>query len=223
MFNTQEIESSKQLMIKKKETVKQFSESTHLLAQAEMKKPFTEIDIERLIENYQTIMTEYADFTEYANQATHEIANLKEAYLKRKIAYLEVKASNQTPHENIHQVSEKKEELMTPTDRMKIWEPVERALYLTWSSTHHVKTIDEFYEDQKLKATTISGVLETYREPVKNKPGDFILKERDIPLAYLYSTEVNLEEFVGKRVTLSVSSRPNNHFAFPAYYVLDAE
>jgi len=45
----------------------------------------------------------------------------------------------------------------------------------------------------------------------------------DLGVAYLYSTQVNLEDFVGKRVTLLVSPRPNNNFAFPAYYVFEVE
>ena len=106
---------------------------------------------------------------------------------------------------------------------MKAWEPYEEAMYLSWASMHHAKTMDDFYADQKMKSKTVSGILEAYREPVKNMPGNFIVKERDVTVAYVYSTHVNLEDYVGKRVNLIVSSRPNNSFAFPAYYVLEVE
>ena len=59
---------------------------------------------------------------------------------------------------------------------------------------------------------------------IKNKPGDFILRDNsDIPLGYLYSTQVDLKAFEGKEVSVLVVSRPNNHFAFPAYYVINIE
>ena len=125
--------------------------------------------------------------------------------------------------EEIKQASYLTTESISSTDRMKIWEPIEESLYLTWSAMHHAKTMNDYYAEQKLKCKTISGILEAYKEPVKNKPGDYILKDKDTLVSFLYSTHVNLEDLVGKRVTVSVVQRPNNNFAFPAYYVLDAE
>ena len=208
---------------KKKESVDQLARSTDLLAEAEMQKPFIEIDIDRIVQNYQTIINDYADFTQYANAAAKKLIKLKEKYLERKVAHLETKATHPTTTPETMHTTTPSQNNPSPTDRMKIWESIERSLYLTWASTHHIKTIDEFYEEQTLNATTIAGVLEHYAEPVKNKPGDFILKDRDIPIAYVYSTEINLEELVGKRVNLLVAPRPNNDFAFPAYYALDAK
>jgi hypothetical protein len=83
--------------------------------------------------------------------------------------------------------------------------------------------MDDFYEDQKLNAAQVSGILEIYSDVVKNKPGAFILRDRDMPKAYLYSTFVDLNNYVGKYVTLHVTPRPNNNFAFPAYFVLEVE
>lgn len=210
---------------KRKATVTQLLESANLLSQAEMRKAFNEIDIERITQNYKTIISEYSDFSSYAEKATKELATVQEDYLRRKIAFLEAKASKAgkvQKTEDIYEASYN-DEPCSPTDRMKVWEPVEEALYLSWSSMHHAKTMDDFYSDQKMKCRTVSGILEAYREPVKNKPGDFVLKDRDVPVAFVYSTQVNLEEYVGKRVNLIVSTRPNNSFAFPAYYVLEVE
>ena len=109
------------------------------------------------------------------------------------------------------------------TDRMKMWEPIEEALYLSWANFSVKKNIDQFYEEQKVAAETITGIIDPYISPVKSKPGDFILRNGDVPVAYVYSTQVNLQSLVGKRATLVVSPRPNNNFAFPAYYVLDVE
>lgn len=214
---------------KRKESAKQLLEATNLLTQTEMCKPFHEIDVDRITYNFQTIINDYADFSAYAKQATQSLAQFQEDYLHRKIAFLEAKASKvnhqESPSENLYLSSNSKTEEMfdSPTDRMKIWEPIEEALYLSWSAMHHAKTMEDFYQGQKLKAQVISGILEAYKEPVKNKPGDHILKNGDIPIAYVYSTHINLEDHAGKKVTLIVSPRNNNHFAFPAFYVLDVE
>jgi len=55
------------------------------------------------------------------------------------------------------------------------------------------------------------------------KPGNFIVRDRDMPKAYLYSTMVDLQNYVGKYVTLTLVKRPNNNFAFPAYFVFEVE
>jgi len=63
----------------------------------------------------------------------------------------------------------------------------------------------------------------TYETNVKNRPGDYILYGSHAPLAYLYSTQVPLDQYEGQIVTLLASPRPNNHFAFPAYFILAVE
>ena len=88
---------------------------------------------------------------------------------------------------------------------------------------HHAKSIDDFYSDQKLKSQNVAGILESFAEPVKNRPGDYVLKQNNVPVAYLYSTQCDLSELVGKQVSLKVTERANNNFAHPAYYVLSAE
>lgn len=211
---------------KRKETVTQLLESTHLLSQAEMRKAFPEIDIERITHSYQTIMTDYADFPRFATKAAKELSAIQEDYLHRKIAFLESRASKMEKPQtskDLYEVSYHPGEAQSVTDRMKVWESYEEALFLSWASMHHAKTMDDFYADQKMKCQTVSGILESYREPVKNKPGDFVLKDHDVTVAYLYSTQVNLDDYIGKRVNLLVSSRPNNNFAFPAYYVIEVE
>ncbi|MGD0665819.1 MAG: hypothetical protein ABSA17_08880, partial [Rhabdochlamydiaceae bacterium] len=69
----------------------------------------------------------------------------------------------------------------------------------------------------------LTGIVEPYASMVKHKPGDYVLKDKDLPKAYLYSTQVNLQEYVGKKVSILVVPRSNNNFAFPAYFVLSVE
>lgn len=214
---------------KRRAAVLQILESTNLLTQAEMRKPFEEIAKDRIIKNYQTILNDYKDFPDMTEKAKESLLAFNEKYLERKIAYLETRASHLSPSAISEEVLSLNDEERSArafeslTDRMKIWEPIEESLYLSWTAMHRAKGIDDYYADQKLKSVTISGILEAYADPVKNKPGDFVVKERDVPIAYVYSTHVNLHSLVGKRVNLVATQRPNNSFAFPAFYVLDAE
>lgn len=109
------------------------------------------------------------------------------------------------------------------TDKMRVWQSFEESLYHLWAATHEGKSIEEFYEEENANATVLAGIVETYNRPVKNLPGDYILRLENLPVAFLYSTKINLQEYVGKRVRLISASRPNNNFAFPAYFVLSVE
>ena len=94
---------------------------------------------------------------------------------------------------------------------------------MSWTNINDNKTQQDYYEEQKLAAIEIAGIVEPYTAPVKNKPGDFILRDKDIPVGYVYSTQVNLQNLIGQNVRLIAAPRPNNNFAFPAYYVLRVE
>lgn len=111
-----------------------------------------------------------------------------------------------------------------PLARLSVWMPVEQAIYECWLEENGQVTQEEFYEKQKETATMIKGIVEPYTRNIKNKPGDYVLLNSSrTPVAYLYSTQVDLQPFVGMEVTVSGVSRPNNHFAFPAYFVLSVD
>jgi len=214
----------KSIYDKRKKDVMQLFEATSLLAQSELQKNFHEIGIERVQQGFQTIVKEYADFPDIVSKAENALIRTQEQYLCRKIAFLENKISQKVEGGQIKDSVHDVDVAISSVERMKVWEPIEQAYYLKWSKMYHAKTIDDFYHDQKMKCQHIAGILESYKEPVHNKPGDFVIKNQDgIIIAYVYSTHVNLQESEGKRVHLMVASRPNNDFAFPAYYVLDLE
>lgn len=200
-------------------------DSINLFSQAEMHKPYDKIDFHKIESRYQEILQNYADFKEEVEIARKNLMQCQEKYLYKKIAFLEKRASqvgSQKPSEPIGMSCSDRE--TTSIEKMRMWEPLEESMYLSWSAMHHAKTMEDFYTDQKLKASMLSGVIEGYREAVKNKPGDFLLtQDNGLPVAFLYSTQINLEDYLGKRVNLSVSERPCNNFAFPAYYVHDVE
>ncbi len=109
------------------------------------------------------------------------------------------------------------------TDKMLVWQPLEESLFHLWAVANGEQDIQEFYSREEEAATVLSGIVEPYNRPVKNRPGDYLLRCENLPVAFLYSTRVNLDRLVGKRVTIVASPRPNNQFAFPAYHVLSVE
>ncbi len=208
---------------KRRLAVEQLLDANSLLSQSELRKPFEEVDFDRISRGFNNIINDYADFPEHAEQAQESLASFQEAYLQKRINHLESKAIADATYSKEAELRERTETLTQVNDRMRMWEPIEEALFSSWANVNDQHAIDRFYEDQKLTASSITGIVEPYNSPVKSKPGDFIVRNGDLPVAYVYSTHINLQNLVGKKVTLSVSSRPNNNFAFPAFYVLDVE
>ena len=232
------------MMEKRKVQLEEQLSKAFFVAEAECKKNYEEMSILEPTEMLQTIVRNFTDFPEAVGQAKQGLALLKDTYLQKKIAYLESKAELSSSakeellakHQAENQELLKKNALNISSDlwgsravkrevsnQMHLWDTIEESLFLSWSTFHTGKKIDDFYAEQKANASVISGVVDSYGHPVKNKPGDFILRSEDAPLAYLYSTRVDLSKCAGKRVTLLVTPRPNNHFAFPAYFVLSVE
>jgi len=207
---------------KKRTAAEQLLDAAALLSKVELQKPFNEMDLKRIQHNYDVVLTDYAEFTDLTQKAKESLANLNEVYTQKKISFLEDKAGLKVEDASSSDIS-KFEITAHPTDRMKLWEPVEESLYLSWSSRNDDRSLDDFYEEQRSSAVVLSGLVEPYSAPVKNKPGDFILRDKDLPVAYLYSTHINLQDFVGKKITVVAAPRSNKNFAFPAYYVLSVE
>ncbi len=207
---------------KRRNAAEQLLDAAALLTQSEMNKSYREMDIERIKHNYQAVINEYTDFPELCDKAKESFNILQEEYTQRKIAFLEEKSEGKTSADE-GKSSSHLEVVLNPTDRMKMWEPVEESIYLGWASRNEDRSMDEFYEDQKQNAVKVTGIVEAYSAAVKRKPGDFIIKDKDLPLAYVYSTQINLQDYVGKKVTMLVIPRSNNNFAFPAYFVLSVE
>lgn len=107
--------------------------------------------------------------------------------------------------------------------KMASWLPIEKSIYENWMQQNSQAASMEFYYQQQLQeAVTLRGIIEPYNRSVRNKPGDFILvnQANHLPIAYLYSTQVNLQDKVGYETSVQVIPRDNHHFAFPAYFVL---
>lgn len=228
-------------MEKRKEQVEDLYQSACALAEVEAQKSYEEMSIFTASDQFQTIIRNYADFPEMLTAAKEALAHLKEAYLNKKIAYLEEKAElSPTAKEELiakhHEETKeyfateqahpnfwaKKKPKNQPPEN-KLWDTLEEALYLSWTAFHTGKKIDDFYAEQKANSTILTGKLELYANPVKDKPGNYIIKGPKGPIAYVYSTHVDLEKYAEQDVTVAASPRPNNHFAFPAYFVLEVK
>ena len=108
---------------------------------------------------------------------------------------------------------------------MAYWLPAEESIMAKWTEQTGKHSAKEFYDDQKKQAFTLKGIIDPYTRPVKNKPGDYMLlnSSSKLPIAFLYSTTTNLQDYVGHEVSIQVVPRVNNNFAFPAYFVLQLE
>lgn len=226
-------------MQERKAQVEDLISTAYMNAEAECKKEYEEMAPQHAIEQFQNIMRNFADFPDACQQAKEGLALLKETYLNKKIAYLEARAEISPDMKEELMAKHKKEtaELSTAKvdsslwskrtqkkENLGFWDTVEESLYLSWTAFHSGKSLEEYYIEQKANASVLSGTVERYTYDVRNKPGDFILRGReDAPVAYLYSTQVDLDKYSGKSVTILAAPRPNNHFAFPAYFVFSVE
>jgi hypothetical protein len=234
---------------KRKEEVNRLLDSTTQLSKSELQKPFEQINLQGVSDNFNKIITQYGDFADQVVKARDLLTSIQEQYLQKKIAYLESK--NQSTAEvlqahNMHlatqlevqqgRLSELEKELENKnapkpesvndvTDKMSSWMPVEMALYQSWAENNSHRTAQEFYDEQKQNPITIVGIIEPYQRTIKNKPGDYLLLNQvsRLPIAYLYSTQINLESKVGQQVSMKVAPRSSNNFAYPAYFVLSIE
>ncbi len=229
-------------MEKRKSQLEELLSSAYLNAETECKKSYEQMNPEPVFDQFQTVLRNFADFPEAALQAKEGLALLKETFLNKKIAYLESKAelTSHVKEELIarHQ-AEKKELLIEGTTKVDpelwtkralkkegsntTWDVIEEALYVSWTAFHSGKRAEDFYLEEKANATTLSGTLERYTYEVVDKPGDYILRKNGVPIAYLYSTQVDLKKYEGQSISVTAAPRPNHNFAFPAYFVFTAQ
>lgn len=113
----------------------------------------------------------------------------------------------------------------TMTAKMAGWLPAEQTLFEAWRAKQNGGPPKDFYEQQFPESVSLKGKIEPYSRIIRNKPGDYLLVSpiTSLPIAYLYSTRVDLQEVVGRDVILHAVARPNNNFAFPAYYIISVE
>jgi len=229
----------------------QLSEAQESIA-TELEKPFDLIQVNHALEVLEEIAAYERDFPKEATLAKNLSHETRQSYMQKKIHYLE-EMQNESPEELQRRNEElrsalafqeqKVKELVnqvnqspTPTQlapqsdeltaEMLAWEPIEGHLFRSWSvgQDPHV-TIEDFYVDQLSESQEIAGVVQPYNHNLSTRPGDYLLfsEETGTPIAYLYSTRVNIKDLLGQKKQLRVVERTNHNFAFPAFYVLSVE
>lgn len=212
-------------MTRKRNNINTLLENTANEANTELSKPYPDVKLDPIVKNFNRIIDQETDFPDQAARAKELVKTLQENYTKKKIAYLEMKAETK-PETIIIQtipIAGAPEAKPTLTAKMSVWNDIEDSYFKYWEKGHPGETLDRFYDDQLLDSKEITGIIEAYDKPVKNKPGDYVLinkLNRNI-IAYLYSNRVNLADKVDQEVTIKGVQRPNNSFAFPAYFVLE--
>jgi hypothetical protein len=219
----------------RKEEVESLFSSANALSETESKKVFSEMNLDEACAKFDAIIRDYSDFPEYVRKAKENLAFLQDNYLQKKLSFLETKVDlvqNVSDHETVsiapEKIEKKENSLKKPpkepkncslTKKMSSWISVEEGLFTAWQQVNSGKDLEQFYHEQEINGQTLSGIVTSYDITLKDSPGDFLLKSESSPIAFLYSTRIDLSSFVGKKVTLKVSQRANNNFAFPAYFV----
>lgn len=224
---------------------------TEQLTKEEFAKPFDQMNLEGLKAHYQHVVSKYADLGDIVKTAREKLAFLQEQYLAKKMVYLEqqnalvnsVKEMNDRLHQELQQQKEKMVQLQeqghepAPSSPLKPvavpvlsahmshWIPQEEELIKGWSERSGSHDQESFYRQEAERAVVLQGVVGSYDRPFKNRPGDHLLlnSSSKLPVAFLYSTRVDLDSLMGKEVRLIVVPRDNHHYAFPAYFVLGLE
>lgn len=217
------------ILSKRRDDVNRLLNDTYQAGQQELQKPFPESQSETILASYKKIIDNYADFPDQNAKAKELLGSFQEQYLKKKIAYLEDQHKKNTRSKEALAANKSQQDKQqqnrkqnnTMPAKMAMWVPVERSVHQAWCEDHGNCSIEQFYATQQEEAISLRGLIEPYNRSVRNKPGDYMLvNSSHQPIAYLYSTHVNLQDLVGHHVTVSAAPRPNNQFAFPAYYVL---
>lgn len=202
----------------------------------ELEKPFSKIQLAKVSEQLNQFIRDHKDMPQAVSQAEAMISRMQEIYLTKSVA----SADEQAPVEE-----EKKEETKPsaknapekptstiqppaparPVTTMVSWQSQENAYLQNLIAEGEAETSDSYYAEELKKANTLHGTIKPYNSFINTRPGDYVLLnlKTNLPIAYLYSTKVDLAASVGKPVTVWISERPNNNFAFPAYFVLQIE
>lgn len=234
-------------LAKREKNVKELLASAIDASQKQLELPFTHISQEDTIAQFQKVIKLYSDFPDQVKVAKEQMAKFQEAYIEKKIAYLETKMqvacleSRMQPANEVtaqghepflqtvvtEQIATASADSHQPLDLKprSHWLDQEEFIYTAWINQNGTGSPEDFYKQQELQGMIVTGIIETYDRPVKNKPGDYVLVHPTtrLPIAYLYSTRVDLKNKVGRAASVVVSPRPNHYFAYPAYYVLGLE
>jgi len=79
----------------RRDEVNRLLSSTYMVSQAELQKPFNEIDLEPVFAKFAKIIKSYSDFPDQVGRARELMTQTQDKYLQKKVAYLEARARNE--------------------------------------------------------------------------------------------------------------------------------
>ncbi len=211
-------------MKKRQGEVQALLQSAAVAMQVELKKPFDQMRIEDSVRKLNRVIQEYFDFPEETVRAKELLSTMQSTFMQKKMADMEMKIHTLTTGQGEEQKPSSGISSGPSPSHMSSWKEVEQSLYAAWAAEQPGQvSIEEFYDPDSDRVIAIQGIVEPYQHAVRNKPGDYLLisQTTQAPIAYLYSTRVNLQDKIGQVVLLKAQERDNHHFALPAYFVVE--
>lgn len=199
--------------------------AAEIQSQRELEKAFPQIELAQIEVDLNKVITQAQDFPVEAAKAKELQNSIQTAYLRKKVAYMECNAQSPavaTASQATVQTGMAQAPQLVGTTTPDLWMPIEQHYFEKWAVDRPDSSMEEFYSAENEHAVVLKGVIAPYARAIKNKPGDFVLLDPStrMPLAYLYSTRVNLQKQIGQPAEIHAVVRDNNHFAYPAYFVL---
>jgi len=210
----------------------QVGEKLTLLQQSldeEMKKTFRAIQLMPLVTELKTIAAQNQDLPELAEKAQTMIKTAQEEYLA--LSQRKSNANQESSPQCSQTAEDNKEgdsEQTVHTEQSAFrrfasfsLEKQEISLVDQAISDGKAATREEFYLKECSRAEEKVGQLIPYERLSSTRPGDFMLvdSKTKVPVAYLYSSNVDLNQFIGRNIRVVVSPRPDHHYALPAFFV----
>ncbi len=199
------------------------------VAEKELKKPLSHVNLEEIYQNITSIREgNFKNLPGIEEKVESELEKIQQLFLNKKEEENQKLSSSTISYEksklskHLRRIDPIKKSPMS-----KNYEDIEESLYKLWlidlPSDSPLSSMDDFYKSEHKKHKTLIGTLETYPYVIKNAPGQFILKNNSRSIAFLYSTKVDLNEFLNKEIKIIGLPRPNNYFAFPSFFVTSVE
>lgn len=212
----------------------QFNEELNSVEAAinlELKKPFQDIQLAPYAAKLRMLESQCAAFPIERERAETLFKKMQEQYLQislnQEYRGIELPTSQEEAlHPIVVTPAEQKNEVKAvemPVPSASLVQQEEKLVQEAIKSKT-VKNNEEFYKDEVLRSRPLNGILTKYDRHIQNRPGDFLLVDpvSNVPIAFIYSTTVDLKPLVGKLVEIKGSPRPNHNYAFPAYFALQA-
>ncbi len=198
----------------------------------EFKKPFKEIQLAPLAAQLHQIMNYNQDLPPYVERAQSMLQKMQEAYLQKSMSSQqanfpapEAAHPQETALANEKVVDHVPVSQSAPDTDTAPFKQMEHRRVQAAIDSGRAQTAKDFYALEAKKGLRMKGVVKPFMRNVRNAPGDFVLvnPQTQVVAAFLFSTSINLLDYANKEVTVLCVERPNNDYAFPAYFVISVE